>query len=56
MWRSALKVMFGTVVFAAVHSVLASRRAKELAAETFGREARNTCYRPFYLPCSRPKL
>ncbi|MDQ2730355.1 MAG: hypothetical protein M3Y56_01740 [Armatimonadota bacterium] len=49
MWRSALKVVLGTAAFAAVHSILASRRAKDLAAEAFGPENRNTWYRPFYL-------
>jgi uncharacterized membrane protein len=35
--------------YAAVHSALASRRAKAFAERTFGTRARNGLYRPFYM-------
>ncbi len=50
MWRSsALKVIAATAIFAALHSALASRRAKQAATKTFSPRGRNALYRPFYL-------
>lgn len=49
MFRSMLKVMAATAVFAGVHSLLASRAAKRVAAEQFGQRNRNGLYRLFYL-------
>src|SRR5947209_2269375 len=49
MWRSMLKVMAATAAFGLVHSALASRRAKQAAAEHFGERNRNGLYRVFYL-------
>ena len=41
MWRSMLKVMAATAAFGLVHSALASRRAKQAAADHFGERNRN---------------
>jgi methanethiol S-methyltransferase len=38
-----------TVIYAAMHSVFASRTVKRTAARLFGRRNRNALYRPFYL-------
>lgn len=48
MIQSMLKVMGVTVVFALVHSGLASLAAKERAARLFGRRHRNGLYRIFF--------
>jgi hypothetical protein len=49
MWRSMLKVAAATAAFGAVHSLLASRPAKQAAARTFGERNRNGLYRVFYI-------
>ncbi len=49
MWRSMIKVAAATAAFGLVHSALASRRAKQAAAKTFGERNRNGLYRVFYL-------
>ncbi len=49
MVRSLLKIVGALVAFAAVHSLLASRQAKEAAARLAGRRQRNGLYRVFYL-------
>ncbi|MBV9125815.1 MAG: hypothetical protein JO112_20890 [Planctomycetes bacterium] len=49
MWRSMFKVMAGTAAFGLVHTALASRQAKRVAAEHFGERNRNGLYRVFYL-------
>lgn len=46
--RSVPRVVFATLAFAAVHSLLASRPAKRLAARTVGVRARDAWYRPLY--------
>lgn len=47
--HTARRMAAATAVYALVHSVLASRVAKELTARTFGRRRRDALYRPFYL-------
>lgn len=47
--RSVLKVGLATAAFGLVHSALASRAAKDLAARLLGPRRRNALYRPFYL-------
>lgn len=49
MWKSVLKLTAATVVYGAVHSLLASRKAKQKAADWLGERRRNAFYRPFYL-------
>ncbi|MBV9868367.1 MAG: hypothetical protein JO316_23685 [Abitibacteriaceae bacterium] len=49
MWRSTLKILGATTGFAAIHSLLASRGAKQAAARIFGQRQRNGWYRLFYL-------
>ena len=44
-----LRVLAATAAYGAVHSLLASRAAKETAARLLGRRARNALYRPFYI-------
>lgn len=48
MWKSVFKVAAATVLFAGVHSLLATRAAKRRAAEVAGERARNVLYRPLY--------
>ena len=48
MWRSVLKVVAATALYAGVHTLLASRTAKRAAARIFGERNRNGLYRPFY--------
>jgi protein-S-isoprenylcysteine O-methyltransferase Ste14 len=43
------KVMAATTAFAVLHSLLASRAAKNAAERALGRTKRNALYRPFYL-------
>lgn len=47
-WRDAARVLGATVAFAAVHSLLATHRAKRLAARLVGERARDGWYRAFY--------
>ena len=49
MWRSMLRVAAATAAFGLVHSALASRTAKRVAARTFGERNRNGLYRVFYI-------
>ena len=49
MGRAMLKVMAATAVFGLLHSALAGRTAKRLAARSFGERNRNGLYRVFYL-------
>src|SRR5687767_13946492 len=48
MFKSILKIMAATMLFAGVHSLLASRGAKGVAARVLGERRRNALYRPFY--------
>ena len=48
--------MAATAAYGAVHSLLASRAAKETAARLLGRRARNALYRPFYIAQSVASL
>ena len=48
MLKSLVKIMAATVVFAGVHSLLASRTAKNTALALFGERLRNGLYRPLY--------
>ena len=47
-WRDALGMAALTVAFGALHSALASRAAKRLAAQLVGERARDGWYRTFY--------
>ncbi len=49
MWRSMLKVAAATAVYGVVHSVLASRGAKQTAARLLGERNRNGLYRVFFI-------
>jgi protein-S-isoprenylcysteine O-methyltransferase Ste14 len=46
--RSSSRVVLATLAFAAVHSLLASRPAKELVARAVGTRARDAWYRPLF--------
>ena len=46
--RSGVKISLAVAAFAAVHSLLASRSAKERAASRFGERNRNGLYRVFF--------
>jgi len=48
MFKSIVKIAVATVLFAGVHSLLASRTAKAAAVVLFGERRRNGFYRPFY--------
>lgn len=48
MLKSIFKIMAATMLFAGVHSLLASRTAKGAAIALFGERKRNGLYRPFY--------
>lgn len=47
--RGMCNVAVATAIFGLVHSALASRAAKRLAAQTFGERNRNGLYRVFYI-------
>ena len=49
MWKSIFKIMGATALFAAAHSAMASRQAKQHASRLTGERQRNAFYRPFYL-------
>ena len=49
MGKSVLKVAVATAAWAAVHSVLASRPAKDAAVRLLGQRRRDGLYRPFYV-------
>ena len=48
MFKSIIKIAAATALFAGIHSVLASKKAKEKASELFGERIRNGLYRPVY--------
>ena len=48
MFKSVIKIIAATALFAGVHSLLASRAAKRAAVVLFGERKRNGLYRPFY--------
>jgi hypothetical protein len=48
MFKSILKIAAATVLFAGIHSLLASKRAKEKMTDLLGERARNGLYRPLY--------
>jgi methanethiol S-methyltransferase len=48
-WLPSLKVIAATVAFAAVHSALASRQAKDTAIAALGARNANGLYRVFYI-------
>jgi hypothetical protein len=47
--QSSSRIVLATTAVALLHSALASRRAKAVAARAFGERNRNTFYRPFYI-------
>jgi hypothetical protein len=47
-FKSIVKIMAATALFAAIHSLLASRAAKRVATEMLSEWRRNALYRPFY--------
>lgn len=49
MWRSMVKVAAATAAFSVVHSLLASRTAKQTAAHWCGERNRNGLYRVFFI-------
>lgn len=48
MFKSIVKIAAATVLFAGIHSLLASGTAKRKAAALLGDQRRNALYRPFY--------
>ena len=48
MFKSIVKITVATMLFAGVHSLLASRGAKRIATRMLGERKRNALYRPFY--------
>jgi methanethiol S-methyltransferase len=48
MLRTIFKVVAATALFAGLHSLLATRRAKSVATALLGERLRNALYRPFY--------
>ena len=48
MFKSIAKIMAATTLFAGLHSLLASRAAKDVAAKMLTERQRNAFYRPFY--------
>jgi hypothetical protein len=48
MFKSIIKIATATVLFAGIHSVLASKATKERTKKLFGERARNGLYRPLY--------
>jgi len=50
MWKKGFfKVCVATIIYAVIHSALASRKAKQTAQNLIGPRYRNALYRPFYL-------
>jgi methanethiol S-methyltransferase len=47
--KATLRILAATGLFAAVHSGVASRRAKSIASRVFGQRNRNGLYRLFYI-------
>lgn len=48
MFKSIVKIMAATTLFAGLHSLLATRAAKGVAAKMLSKRQRNAFYRPFY--------
>lgn len=48
MFKSIVKIMAATTLFAGIHSLLASRAAKRTTAKLLGERHRNALYRPLY--------
>jgi methanethiol S-methyltransferase len=48
MFKSIVKIMAATALFAGIHSLLASRAAKIVATKMLSERQRNALYRPFY--------
>ena len=48
MFKSIVKIMAATTLFAVIHSLLASRAAKRFATDMLSERQRNALYRPFY--------
>lgn len=48
MFKNVIKFAAATILFAGIHSLLASRSAKKIATRIFGKKKRNALYRPFY--------
>jgi methanethiol S-methyltransferase len=48
MFKSIVKIVAATALFAGIHSLLASRAAKRVATEVLSERQRNALYRPFY--------
>lgn len=49
MLKTVLKLTVATLLYGAIHSLLASRMAKQKASDWLGERQRNAFYRPFYL-------
>ncbi|HYE37251.1 methyltransferase family protein [Methylocaldum sp.] len=52
MWHNVARTAVATLAFCAVHSLLASRRAKQTAANLIGERQRKVWYRPIYVATS----
>jgi uncharacterized membrane protein len=52
MWQNLARTAVATLTFCAVHSLLASHRAKQTAANLIGERQRNAWYRPLYISTS----
>ncbi|HUR98711.1 MAG TPA: hypothetical protein VMZ26_11655, partial [Pyrinomonadaceae bacterium] len=48
MFKSIVKITAATILFAGIHSLLASRGAKKIATKLFSERRRNALYRPIY--------
>lgn len=48
MFKSIIKIAAATALFAGIHSVLASKQAKEKTGKLLGERTRNGLYRPLY--------
>src|SRR5687767_4921473 len=48
MFKSIIKIAAATILFAGIHSLLATKAAKRVATKILGEQKRNALYRPFY--------
>lgn len=48
MFKSIIKIAAATILFAGIHTILASKSAKEKAVKLLGERKRNGLYRPLY--------
>jgi methanethiol S-methyltransferase len=48
MLKSVIKIAAATILFAGIHSLLATKAAKKKATKVLGERSRNGLYRPFY--------